>query len=191
MNVTQGLTASGVVVATFTDANTSDTAAQFTATIDWGDGSTADSTGTVTGGNGTFTVTGNHTYADPGHENLTVTILESAGPSATVNPTAVIGSGDERFIGQLYRDLLGREAEPGGFTYWDNLMSQGTSRATIIQGFDGSPEFRIDTANELYQHYLNRPADPSGLARVTAALSHRHVRARGRNARQLGRVLHE
>ena len=107
MNVTQGLSASSVVVATFSDANTSDTAAQFTATIDWGDGTTADSTGTVTGGNGSFTVTGNHTYADPGHENLTVTVLDSAGPSTTVNPTAVIGSADERFIGELYRVLLG------------------------------------------------------------------------------------
>src|SRR5262249_49328805 len=49
-------------VATFTDTITSDTAADFTATVDWGDGVTT--TGTVVGSNGSFTVQGGHTYAD-------------------------------------------------------------------------------------------------------------------------------
>jgi len=171
VNVTQGLSASSVVVATFSDANTSDTAAQFTATIDWGDGTTADSTGTVTGGNGSFTVTGNHTYADPGHENLTVTVLDSAGPSTTVNPTAVIGSADERFIGELYRVLLDREAESTGFAYWDNLMSGGTTQTQVIQSIEKSLEFEIDMGNELYEHYLNRTMDATSVTAVTTALS--------------------
>jgi hypothetical protein len=49
-------------VATFTDTNTSAMAGNFTATIDWGDGTT--STGTVTADpNGGFDVTGTHTYS--------------------------------------------------------------------------------------------------------------------------------
>jgi len=171
VNVTQGLAASGVVVATFTDGNTSDTASGFTATINWGDGSTADSTGTVTGANGSFTVTGNHTYADPGHDNLTVAIVGAAGPSATVNPTAVIGSGDERFIGELYRILLGREAESVGFTYWDNLMGGGKTQVQVIQGFEESPEFEIDMGNELYERYLKRTMDAAAVTAVTSALT--------------------
>jgi hypothetical protein len=62
-------------VATFTDINTSDTASSFTATINWGDGTTT--TGKV-GSNGTFTVTGGHTYADEGSFPLGVTINDTA-----------------------------------------------------------------------------------------------------------------
>ena len=51
-----------MTVATFTDANPSATAGDFTATIDWGDGQTT--TGTVTEKNGVFSVAGSNTYAD-------------------------------------------------------------------------------------------------------------------------------
>ena len=48
-------------VATFNDPSGS--AADYTATIDWGDGSPT-STGTVTGSSGHFSVSGTHTYAE-------------------------------------------------------------------------------------------------------------------------------
>ena len=50
------------VSATFTDNNPGDVAGNFAAVINWGDGTT--STGTVTGGDGAFTVTGTHVYPD-------------------------------------------------------------------------------------------------------------------------------
>jgi hypothetical protein len=67
---------STTTVATFTDPNTSDTASIFTATINWGDGTTT--TGAVSGSNGTFTVKGGHTYADEGSFPLGVTITDKA-----------------------------------------------------------------------------------------------------------------
>src|SRR5262249_18526169 len=49
-------------VATFHDANTTTSSlADFTATIDWGDG-TAATSGSVTAGGGSYTVDGGHTY---------------------------------------------------------------------------------------------------------------------------------
>jgi hypothetical protein len=63
-------------VATFTDTNLSDTASSFTATINWGDGTTT--SGTVAGSNGAFSVTGGHTYADEGSFPLGVTITDTA-----------------------------------------------------------------------------------------------------------------
>src|SRR5207302_9699228 len=51
-------------------------AGDFSASIDWGDGTTT--VGTVTGGNGSFTVSANgangHTYADEGTQKITVTV---------------------------------------------------------------------------------------------------------------------
>jgi hypothetical protein len=56
-------TAFSGTVASFTSLDTNPAASNFTASIDWGDGST--STGTVTANpKGGFTVTGTHTYAD-------------------------------------------------------------------------------------------------------------------------------
>jgi hypothetical protein len=68
------------VVATFSDTNTSDPASSFAATVNWGDGTTE--AGTVTGANGSFTVSvpdSTHIYADEGTDPITVTITGTAG----------------------------------------------------------------------------------------------------------------
>ena len=62
----------GGTVATITDPNTSATPSAYSATINWGDGSS--SAGTVGGGNGSFSVTGNHSYVAGGTYPITVTI---------------------------------------------------------------------------------------------------------------------
>jgi hypothetical protein len=74
-------------VATFSDADPAKTAASFTATIDWGDGTT--SAGTVSGGSGSFTVTGQHTYADEGAFSFTVTVAETGAGGATASSSAI------------------------------------------------------------------------------------------------------
>src|SRR5437660_12742277 len=79
--------ASNTDVASFTVNNTTDTASAFTATIDWGDGTTT--AGTVVGSNGSFTVDGGHTYADDGVPLATVTITRTT-DNAQVTPTGNI-----------------------------------------------------------------------------------------------------
>jgi hypothetical protein len=168
--VSQGDVESNVTLATFTDANSSAPSSDFTATVDWGDGSSSDQQATVTGTGGTFTVTGSHTYANPGHYSLTVAIQDQGGGKASASPAAVVGGSNNRFIAQLYRDLLGREGETGGMTFWENQISQGKSQTAIATGFLGSLEFRLDVANELYQTYLQRPADLVGATNVAQSL---------------------
>jgi hypothetical protein len=77
----------GTTIATFADSNLSNTASSFTATIDWGDGTTT--AGTVTGSNGSFTVQGNHTYADEGDPLATVTITRTS-DNATATPQGTV-----------------------------------------------------------------------------------------------------
>jgi hypothetical protein len=80
---------SDLTVASFQDSNSSVQASQFTATIQWGDGT--QSNGTVVGGNGTFSVQGSHTYAvdsidQPGGAyQVTVTISDPSGNTLTSN----------------------------------------------------------------------------------------------------------
>src|SRR5207302_118754 len=66
-------------VASFTDTNLADTASSFTATIDWGDGTTTP--GTVVGSNGNFTVEGGHTYSDENQFPALVTVTRTADSS--------------------------------------------------------------------------------------------------------------
>ena len=85
-------------VASFTDANPAAPLSDFTATIDWGDGTQSDGTITQPNGIGTpFLVTGTHTYNDDdgGNENeemdgwpVTVTIMDIGGSVAIANSQA-------------------------------------------------------------------------------------------------------
>jgi len=76
-------------IATFTDPDTAATAGEYSATIDWGDGSLVD-TGVITGGSGTFSVSGTHTYNEEATDAITVTItdVDNAGNKAAANSTA-------------------------------------------------------------------------------------------------------
>jgi hypothetical protein len=85
ITATQGVTFNGAV-ATFSDTNTSNTASDFTATINWGDASTT--AGVVSGGSGTFTVSGSHTYTNTGTFPVTVTLTDDAPGTATATATS-------------------------------------------------------------------------------------------------------
>lgn len=46
----------------------------------------------------------------------------------------------DEFIRQLYRNVLGREGEPGGVTFWNEQMDLGMDRGTVLLRFAESPE---------------------------------------------------
>jgi hypothetical protein len=82
---TEGASAAGVV-ATFTDPGT---AADFTATINWGDGSTSSGTVAAAAAGG-FQVTASHTYVDEGTYPTTITVKDDGGSTATGTGSAKI-----------------------------------------------------------------------------------------------------
>ena len=90
---TEGVPLTAVLVGTFQTIDQSATAADFTASITWGDGTTDAGIVTMTGAspNGvTFRVTGTHTYADEGTLPVTVTVTSAGGSTATAGTTAFI-----------------------------------------------------------------------------------------------------
>ena len=80
-SATEGISFTGAVAALDATAAAA-VAANFTATIDWGDGTTSAGTVTATG-NGGFLVLGNHMYAEEGAETVTVTIHDNSSNTAT------------------------------------------------------------------------------------------------------------
>jgi len=109
-------------IATFTNPDPYGSAASYTAIITWGDGST--STGTITG-TGTLSVSGPHTYSDPGIDALSVQISHSLGNTtmATVYPTANVTS--------LAQDV--QHGLTGGIGFWHAKNGQA-----LINSFNGA-----------------------------------------------------
>lgn len=91
VSTTEGNTFSGPV-AMFNDANASGTVADYSAIIDWGDGTgLATITGSkITDSGGTFTVPGSHVYSNEGTYTMTVTITDIGGASTTIKPVATV-----------------------------------------------------------------------------------------------------
>lgn len=77
-------------VAGFTDPDLASTAAEYSATIAWGDGKS--SAGTISGASGNFTVTGTNTYLEEGSFNVTVTVtdVDASGVSPTATSKAAV-----------------------------------------------------------------------------------------------------
>jgi uncharacterized repeat protein (TIGR01451 family) len=84
-------TFTNVAVATFTDANPAATASDFTATVNWGDG-TVGPAQIVRNTNGTFSVIASHTYKDSkiSSYSLTIQIIDVGGSTATVTGKALL-----------------------------------------------------------------------------------------------------
>ncbi|HEX9099755.1 MAG TPA: Ig-like domain-containing protein [Candidatus Dormibacteraeota bacterium] len=152
-NATEGLPFSGKV-ATFTDPDTNATNAEYSATIDWGDGS-APSAGTISGPiGGSFTVSGTHTYADEGTYPVLVTItdVDRASNFATANSTAIVGDAallavcaapanfTQSFSGAT---AIFTDANPGAtvadFTATTINWGDGTTTAGVVTGPTGGP----------------------------------------------------
>jgi streptogramin lyase len=84
-------TAFSGVVASFTSADVNPQASDFSATIDWGDGTTTAATGIAPSNTGVgFNVAGTHTYATQNTYTVVVTISDVFGDTAPITSTANI-----------------------------------------------------------------------------------------------------
>jgi sugar lactone lactonase YvrE len=156
------------------------TANSYTATIDWGDQTT--SAGTVVAEDPAYyyDVSGTHAYSSPGTYTVSVTVqhkLNYTTPATATGSAQVTSSlggpqlqAEQALVQQLYRDLLGRDAEAQGLAGWTALLQAGGTRLQVVQGIWNSPEHRGVEVDQFYATYLHRPADAEGRAAWTAAL---------------------
>ncbi len=86
--------ASSLTAGTFTISDLGSLSTNFTASVDWGDGSTV-STGTVVGSRGEFVVSADHTYATTGTFTTIVTVTDTRGGGGvgTGNGSSIVTSG--------------------------------------------------------------------------------------------------
>jgi hypothetical protein len=162
-----------VSVGTFRQGDGSLDPSAFSASINWGDGIT--DKGSVMRAGSSYSVQGSHTYTDEGSFTITVTVTASGLAPITFATTAFIqeellpdgtrGSANQRFVLELYRDLLHRTitaAEMPPFTSWVAYLDTH-SRSDTVLNFETSPEFLIKQVDDLYRRYLHRSVDPTGM----------------------------
>src|SRR5205823_11212671 len=94
------------VVASFTDGNPGADVDDFSATINWGDGSS--SAGTITANkSGGFDVSGSHSYIIEGTLSFSVTITDQGGASASAGGSAQIGDAMLAAVGVTLSETQG------------------------------------------------------------------------------------
>lgn len=69
---------------------------------------------------------------------------------------------NEQFVSLVYRNVLDRAAEPGGFTFWTDTLNSGTTRGWMMVGFSESPEFKTKTLPT-----VDTPAPPTSTTTTT------------------------
>lgn len=128
-------------VADFTDANAATSSpADFTATVDWGDGTPATS-GTITGSGGSYQVSGSHSYDGTGYYTVKVHIADDGGSTADAQTQILIYGvvkGGSFVIGD------GNAAAGNSVTFWGvqwqalNTLASGPAPASF-KGFEDQP----------------------------------------------------
>src|SRR5262249_3463185 len=109
----------------------------------------------------------------PGTRAITASFRGDSSSLGSTSPalTLIVGSRNQRFVEKVYLDLLHRDVDPLGVSYWAALLDGGASSTQVVRGLQGSEEYRIDLVQSLYQQFLRRAADPVGLSAWVGALA--------------------
>ena len=167
-------------VAHLKDANTFGSIADFTVTIEWGDGSS--STGTVSGSGGTYTVSGSHLYMSTGFFTVKVKILDDGGSEAEATSTILIfatTSGGNFVIGD--KDAaLETPVTFWGAQWWKlNALSGGTA-PSAFKGFANTPSTAPSCGTEWSTDPGNSSGPPAGpLPEYIAVIVSNHITKSG------------
>jgi hypothetical protein len=98
--------------------------------------------------------------------HLTITVIYSGSGNFVTSQaqTAVVsGTDNQRWVNQVYLDLLNRPVDPTGLGVWTGALSQGATRTQIAQAIEASGEYFTDVVQGYYEKYLHRAADAGGL----------------------------
>ncbi|MEA2328182.1 MAG: hypothetical protein QOE68_3141, partial [Thermoanaerobaculia bacterium] len=83
----------------------------------------------------------------------------NAGDTST--PVAGVGPSNDRFINQLYIDLLGRTADAAALSTFNGLLAGGGTRNDVAAAILVSAEYRQKLLTDFYSTFLHRPISPA------------------------------
>jgi autotransporter-associated beta strand protein len=115
----------------------------------------------------------NFTPTNQGTYTLTFTVVDNEGNvlGAKVIVHVDFANTNQRFVNQVYVDLLLRHVDSDGLTYWTGQLDRDVPRFQVVLNIEGSTEYRTNKVQSLYQRYLHRGADSDGLNNWLQALA--------------------
>ena len=171
----EGAPLANVPVATFTAGDGTTPASQFTAVINWGDGTV--NAGTIGETGTTYVVAGSHTYADENRYTVVVAIVESSAVQAfsigqaniqPLLPNLTQGTPDQRYVYEVLTDTLQRPVSMDEVNYWTGqYLKNGRDPQTfgsILLESTPPYEYRRGEIESAFRTYLHRDADATGEA---------------------------
>ena len=100
--------------------------------------------------------------ANPGG-GFTATATSAANNTSAFSASiGFAGNSNTLFVNSLYGLLLNR-APDSGSVGWVNALNSGASPTQVVLGIESSTEYLADQIDALYERYLNRAADATGL----------------------------
>jgi uncharacterized delta-60 repeat protein len=102
----------------------------------------------------------------------------SAGPDLAVarymgGPSSALrGTANQRFVTQIYLDVLQRPVDPAGLAFWSGLLDSGqNTREQVVLGIEQSDEYQKLVVQNLYVLYFHRAADSGGITTWSSFLA--------------------
>ncbi|HWB13101.1 MAG TPA: Ig-like domain repeat protein [Pirellulales bacterium] len=108
-----------------------------------------------------------------GNRSLTAVYPGNATFAGSTSSTVIelVGNTNQRYVNQVYLDLLGRDVEPQGLVFWSAALLTGTSPFMMTQAIVASAEYHTREIQSIFQQYLGRPADAASLSAFGQFLS--------------------
>lgn len=105
-------------------------------------------------------------YIDWGTPDRIYAYRLAATTSEATSPwTDAVGVARRPVVLNMYRDVLGREGDDAGVSYWSwQLITNSVSTTQLATAFLSSTEYRTNQIRQLYQQILGRDADAAGLS---------------------------
>lgn len=169
-------------VATFTDPGGPEDEGDYSAQINWGDGTVSPGTVSLSAANGVYTISGNHVYLSAGNQQVTVTVQHDAAPNASVFSTVAVS--DVPLAGTAGPTFTATEGSPSATevlaTFTDpgvveSLSTPGAYGATINWG-DGTSTsagtLSFDANSQLFTVFGQHLYAEEGTYSLAITLSH-------------------
>jgi Domain of unknown function DUF11/Domain of unknown function (DUF4214) len=163
-----------VPVATFSHANGVEPPDHFSATINWGDGTT--SAGTVVRAGAGYQVLGSHTYTDEGAFALSVSVTDDGAAAVfpgvadireELLPGGIRGTHGQRGVNEIFRDLFGIPASPASLVTLGAALDRGVPAFGVVQNLLRVPSLqtllRVKLTADLLRLTLGAPPSPAAL----------------------------
>jgi hypothetical protein len=129
------------VVATFSDAGGPEQPGNYTAQINWGDGTStiAVTVAASSSSPGLFTVAGSHTYSSEGQFTVIVTIKDTGGSTVRINALGTVADAPLHAQGQIIHAVVGQPFDQVVATFTDDdPLATATRFASMIIWGDGT-----------------------------------------------------